>query len=83
MNNVLQPSTAHQNCADTSSAAFADSLCNALLHASHNDNTVRQQAEQYVQDAGKQQGCLRLMLQLATNQQVRDQSTAIVQPSWI
>lgn len=54
MNNVLQPSTAHQNCADTSSPDFADSLCNAFMHASGSDNNMRQQAEQYVKEAGKQ-----------------------------
>ena len=71
--NILQPSTTYSsNCADTNSPEFTDSLCNALRAAGHNDNETRAQAENYVKDAGKQQGCLRLMLQLATNQQVSE-----------
>ena len=40
--NILQPQQ------DTNSQEFMNSLCEALLHTTNNDNTARMQAEQYM-----------------------------------
>ena len=68
--NILQPSAAGQNCGGSASAEFMNSLCDALLHTTNNDNAARQQAEAYMSQASKSQGCLSSLLQIATNQQV-------------
>ena len=47
-NNVLQPSAVANGCGGQASDEFMGTLCNALLHTLHNDNTQRQQAEQFM-----------------------------------
>ena len=62
--NILQPQQ------DTNSQEFVNSLCEALLHTTNNDNTARAQAEQYMTQASKSPGCLASLLQIATSNQV-------------
>jgi len=50
-------------------------LCEALLHTTNNDNTARANAENYMKNASKSQGCLGSLLQIATNQQVSKSSS--------
>lgn len=45
-------------------------LCEALLHTTNKDNAARVNAENYMKQASKSQGCLASLLQIATNQQV-------------
>jgi len=61
-NNVLQPRQ------DANSPEFLNSLCQALLHTTNNDNSARMQAENYMKSASKAQGCLSSLLQISTNQ---------------
>ena len=65
--NILQPSN-QVNCGNQEE--FATNLCNALLHTTSQDNNARMEAENYMKQASKSQGCLSNLLQIATNQQV-------------
>ena len=66
-NNILQPSAIGQNCGN---AEMQNQLCEALLHTTNKDNAARVNAENYMKQASKSQGCLASLLQIATNQQV-------------
>lgn len=66
-NNILQPQGA---CGEAATSEFTTSLCEALLHTTNNDNVARAQAEQFMEQAKSQQGCLSSLLQIATSNEV-------------